>query len=125
MNFGTKLKTAREIKGITAKDMADRLELSIRSYYGYENGETSPSLEKIEAIAKQLEITVPSLLGLDEKQIFNIYDNNNQGDIIGAMHYNFEKERMLFNKLIVDKDNQILALQSENKRLLNIIIDKS
>ncbi len=51
MNIGLKIKELRTKKNISAKILAEHLGVRRESIYGYENGTTSPPLEKIEKIA--------------------------------------------------------------------------
>jgi len=49
------LKTARRIKGLTPKDMADKLDISLSFYYKIEAGTRDPSLGLAFKIADVLE----------------------------------------------------------------------
>ncbi len=51
MNIGLKIKELRTKRNISAKKLAEHLGVRRESIYGYENGTTSPPLEKIEKIA--------------------------------------------------------------------------
>ena len=62
MNFSKKLNSVRKNKKITAQQMADMLDMQIRSYRKYESGDTRPSLENLIKIADYLGCSVDYLL---------------------------------------------------------------
>lgn len=64
--FGKRLNEFRKAKGFTAQQMADRLNVSIRTYRNYESETTSPSLETLVKIANILGVTTDCLLCRDE-----------------------------------------------------------
>ena len=64
--FGERLNTLRRMQGITARDMADKLDMAERSYRFYESGKRSPSLDTLVKIADILNTSTDLLLGRDE-----------------------------------------------------------
>ena len=65
--LGKRLNAARKEKGFTAQQMADKINVTIRTYRNYESGTTSPSLETLVQIADILDVTTDYLLCRDEK----------------------------------------------------------
>lgn len=61
--FCKRLNETRKARGITAQQMADELEINLRSYRNYESGDREPSLDMLVKIAKKLEVTTDYLLG--------------------------------------------------------------
>jgi Predicted transcriptional regulators len=66
MMFPKKLNETRKLRGITAKKMADSLNMQIRGYRKYESGDSSPSLESLVKIADILDVSIDYLLGRTE-----------------------------------------------------------
>ena len=64
--FPKKLNETRKLRGITAKKMADSLNMQIRGYRKYESGDSSPSLESLVKIADILDVSIDYLLGRTE-----------------------------------------------------------
>ncbi|SOD17733.1 helix-turn-helix domain-containing protein [Pedobacter xixiisoli] len=67
----TKIKQLRELKGITRKEMGDRLGIGDRAYAKIETGETHLTINRLNEISTILDIDPMNLLGFDTKQIFN------------------------------------------------------
>ena len=65
--IGSNLNHARKLKGFTAQQMADALNVNIRSYRAYESNKRQPSYETLIKIADKLEVTTDYLLGRDAK----------------------------------------------------------
>ena len=64
--FGERLNSLRKKKGISAREMAMQLEITIRNYRRYESGDTSPTVEKLVQIADILDVSTYYLLCRDE-----------------------------------------------------------
>ena len=66
-NFSDRLKLARKRRGITQKEIAEKIGVSTSSYKHYENAENLPSLLTLKALADALDVSTDYLLGrLDE-----------------------------------------------------------
>ena len=64
--FYERLNAIRKLKGFTAQQMADSLNIALRSYRMYESGDRSPSLEMLVQIADILNVSTDYLLCRDE-----------------------------------------------------------
>ncbi len=64
--FAKKLNEIRKANGLTAQEMADHLQMGIRSYRNYESGDREPSLNVLIAIADKLNVSLDILLCRDE-----------------------------------------------------------
>lgn len=64
--FGKRLRECRKQRKMTQQDMADRLNLALRSYQRYEAEDFQPSLEILIAIADTLDASIDYLLGRDD-----------------------------------------------------------
>lgn len=64
--FNTRLNTVRKSKGFTAQQMADLLNINIRSYRAYESADRMPNLEILIRIANILDVSTDYLLCRDD-----------------------------------------------------------
>lgn len=64
--FHERLNTVRKAKNFTAQQMADALQIALRSYRMYESGDRSPSLEMLILIADTLDVSTDYLLCRDD-----------------------------------------------------------
>lgn len=63
--FGERLKTARENAGLSRKDLADELNLTVVGYGLYERGERELTILAITRLAKILKVSSDKLFGLE------------------------------------------------------------
>ena len=117
MEVGENIRKIREIKGFSQEYMADRLNISQRQYSRLEKEQSKLDLHKLEEIATILEATPIQLMGFDEKQIFNIYNNDNP-ITNGSYHNHFPSE------LKEQYEKRIEALEKENLFLKSLIEQK-
>lgn len=96
IRLGHKIKKIRELKNITPKEMADKLEMSVQGYSRIERDEVAITTEKIDKISTILEMHPAELLAFDEKTVFNYYNNTNAG-------YNFNYFPVELKQLYEDK----------------------
>lgn len=66
MIFKSRLKEIRIEKGLTQKEVAAALEISVSCYGGYEQGYREPDLKTLIKICKMFEISSDYLLGLED-----------------------------------------------------------
>ena len=64
--FAKRLNETRKKKGFTAQQMADILQIGLRSYRNYESGDREPSLLTLTLIADTLDVSTDYLLCRDE-----------------------------------------------------------
>ncbi|MCR6639849.1 MAG: helix-turn-helix transcriptional regulator [Sporocytophaga sp.] len=72
LTLGNKIKKVRELKGLKQEYMAEVLGISQPSYSKIETDEVSVSPERLEQIAKVLQVSVQDILAFDERVFFNI-----------------------------------------------------
>lgn len=65
MNVGENIKRFRKEKGLTQKDLGERLNMTQSAIGQFENNTTSPKLETVEKIASALGITPFDLMGVE------------------------------------------------------------
>lgn len=61
---GDRIKSAREARGLTQKDLGDRVNLNDKQIWRYENGLNAPGADALTDIAKALEVSLDYLVGL-------------------------------------------------------------
>jgi len=79
MNIGEKIKELRQRKGYTQENMAEMLNMSITNYAYIEQGKVNPNIPKLEEIAQKLEANLFELLSLNEKNVYYIHNDKQQG----------------------------------------------
>ena len=113
-----KIRLARQAKGWTQEDVADKLEMSINGYGDIERGDSDIKLSKLERIAGLFNISLAELIGLNEKTIFNQAGTKNKNIqnycAFGSctpeylqLKAEFEKEHLLNG----EKNNEIALLK--------------
>ena len=70
-NFNDNLKTARERKGLSQKEVAEKIGVAKSTYSLYESGNREPNVQTIKKISDVLSVSVDTLLGLDDEQPIN------------------------------------------------------
>ena len=63
MSLGKNLRQIRKEKGFTQPVVANALNIALRTYQHYEQGDREPSLATLVALADFLEVTTDRLLG--------------------------------------------------------------
>ena len=66
MDIGNNIKSIRKKNKLTQKDLADKLNKSVRIVQKYENGEVTPNIEVLKEISKILNVSLDSLLDTNE-----------------------------------------------------------
>lgn len=64
--FSERLNQTRKERGLTAQQMADKLNTGIRNYRKYESGDAKPTLDGLVLIADILDVSTDYLLCRDE-----------------------------------------------------------
>lgn len=116
MKIGNKIHKVRELKNITAKDMADRLDMTLSGYQRIERDEVSINIERLLEIAGIFEMKPDELLTFDEKMVFNNYGEKATqiGTNINNYPEKFEQLHEEKTKLLEDK----VKLQEEMIEML-------
>lgn len=115
------IKKHRELKGLRQQDMADKLNLNLRSYQNLENGSTKLDLERLEQIAGVLETPLEELLRQDGVFIHQeVKEASGSGFGTGNI-YNYGVEKEVFEKLLAAKDEEIKYLKEKVDQLLELL----
>lgn len=63
MHFGKQLREIRMERNMKQQDLADAVNIALRTYQHYEQGDREPSLSTLVALADVLEVSTDDLLG--------------------------------------------------------------
>jgi transcriptional regulator with XRE-family HTH domain len=116
------IKRRRELKGLRQQDMADKLNMNIRSYQHLENGSTRLDLERLEQISGILETPMEDFLRQEGHYIQQEFkDGGNNGSGLGFgnenTYHNNVTDKEIVEKLISAKDGEINMLKENMKSL--------
>ena len=122
MHVSEKIRKIREVKGFSQDYVASQLNMTQTNYSKIERGDTKEmTVDRLEKIAKVLEVAPGDILNFDEKQVFNSTFNNhsgNLGDNIVMMKTSFERERKQYETQIKHLEEEITFLREmcKNKK---------
>jgi transcriptional regulator with XRE-family HTH domain len=118
-DIGTRLKKIRELRNYTQEHMANKLDISQNAYHKLENGTTKLTTDRLEQIAKVLDVPVESILN-SEKQVFNL-DNNHIDKFYGYIENLHDENKEAWQKTVAILEEQIAYLKEQNSSLLKTI----
>ena len=127
-SIGTKIRKLRELRNYKQGYMADKLGISPGAYGKIERDETELSHERLEQIAKVLDLSVADILSFDEKTVFNFINSQNPtgNSTNNNPVYNYymsENERKLYEDKIKLLEDKIKYLEEGKWKIKNVIID--
>lgn len=110
MNFSVNLRKYREKIGLSRKDIAAILNISIQAYGHYENGEREPKLDTLVKIAAALHVSVDELLGYTVPVVGEYeeykdwlesygYDVKEEGQAVRVFYHDPDSDLQDFNDL--------------------------
>lgn len=105
---GTKIKFIRENRKITQESIATKLGISQTAYSKIESNQTQLTLERLKEIAEILEVPEMELINGSPINQFNIEKIEKN---FGYIHNFMETQKELYDKLLVEKDEQIKLLK--------------
>jgi transcriptional regulator with XRE-family HTH domain len=106
MDLGNKIKSYRVLKNLSPEQVAERLDISAKTYRKYESNENSPSLNMLEKLAEVLDQSVLDFL--PESVVQN--NTNQTGGVALAIN-------STINQLSENIQEYITLLKEENQRL--------
>ncbi|WP_298025140.1 helix-turn-helix domain-containing protein [uncultured Dysosmobacter sp.] len=68
IKFSERVRELRQEKGMKQREMADVLQIKLRSYQNYEGGERRPDYEGLVALADYFDVTTDYLLGRSDQR---------------------------------------------------------
>lgn len=106
MKVGENIRTIRGLKDISQEYLAQKIGVSQSCLQKIESNLSSPTIEKLNDIAKTLEVSLEQLLNFDKQNIFNteFKDHSKNGKIIYSNTDNFDNERKLFERMVTKRD---------------------
>lgn len=128
---GQKLRKLRELRNFTQEYMAKSLGMTQQNYSKMEKSEIKFSEDRVEKLAKILDIDVNKLNNFDEKFIFtqNNEERSFDNGYSNGLSFNFNvvvgsEELQLSKQKVQLLEKKVQDLQAENKRL-HILLEKS
>ena len=120
------IRRIREFRNVSREQIAEQMDIHARSYAKIENGETKLDIEVLEQIAQILEVSLGALLHLDDKTVFNNFNNNQDGQWIVSNHTVNLAEKELYEQYIAELKAHIadLKVQNEILREINVLNKK-
>lgn len=114
-----KIKSLREQRDWTQEEMAEKLGLTRNGYAKIERGESLPSLERLDEIAKIFDVNIVELLNLNEKNVIfqtqnqevNYYQQSIHNENLQNEIDKLELVVSHLKELLQQKDNEIQALK--------------
>ncbi|BCJ97690.1 helix-turn-helix domain-containing protein [Anaerocolumna chitinilytica] len=110
--FDVRLKELRELKGLTQKDLAHKLNLTQSTIAYYESGKKLPTVDTLLSLAKFFYVSTDFLLGLSEGS--NSPDTLSQNNLNEATNYQTSTLTSEHRKILRYFDR----LSTENKELI-------
>jgi transcriptional regulator with XRE-family HTH domain len=113
MQIGHKIKRVRELKGFSQTEVAEKLNISQRTYSDIENDKTRLDLARLENLSKIFEVDPIDLLTFDDKQVFNncTLSGNNYSTVGGVSEVISENERQAYQQQIKHLQEEIAFLR--------------
>jgi len=125
----------RQRKGLTQENMAEMLKMSVTNYAYIEQGKVNPNISKLEEIAQKLETNLFELLSLNEKNVYYVKSENQQGGSTSGTSYIFndklpenyqllaQENAFLKEKIgFLEKENRLLQTEIENQKEINALL---
>jgi transcriptional regulator with XRE-family HTH domain len=114
-----KIKKLRAQVGLTQQEMAERINLHLKTWQKIENGITRLDLDRLKEIADILETTVEDLINAEDGVYINEIRNNDVGfnNSSVTIQHKSELEKELYERLLNEKQNQIEILTLQLKVL--------
>ena len=114
--IGKSIKAARIAKGLTQKELADKIGVKYQNFYGWENGKHVPTTKYLSMIAKYTDVTIEQLMKgrLSEK--------NQKIDIVTGVLDNQQKS--LISEIVegsLANDPRIRLIDKQLEELINYI----
>jgi len=110
-----KIKKLREQSGLTQQEIADKLNVHLKTWQKIENGVTKLDIERLQKIAEILETTVEDLINVEDSVYISEIKDNDVGFNNSSITINHKSEegKNLYERLIVEKDKTITDKDKE------------
>lgn len=109
-SFGDILRQLRIDKGLTQKQLADKLELSVTAVSKYELGTAYPPFEKMRGISAVFNVTMDYLYGMETStSISTVNLSGKQADILRTLADEFRRQNGLSDKKMTEGQYALLG----------------
>ncbi len=81
MELHKKIRFMRMYKGWSQEEMADKLHMALSGYAKIERGKTDVNYSRLQQIANIFEVELSDLVGLNEKNVLDFFENTNSNHI--------------------------------------------
>ena len=111
--IGEKVRRLREIKGMRQESVAHELGMTPNGYGKIERGESSITLERLEQIARVLNMSPLDILRFDESTVYHIQNMNSSAPqgVVNNYAANELEKRMLLEQ--IKTLNELIATQAK------------
>ncbi len=120
-----KIKKLRIQSGLTQQEMADKLNMHLKTWQKVENGFTKLDIDRLKEIAEIFDVNVEELINTDEGVFINEVSGNGIGysneEVQITHNYCSENEKALYERIIADKDKQIADKDKQIVLLQNLL----
>ena len=117
MRIGEKIRKIREMKGITQEYVASELKITAQAFGKIEREETKLDFQRLEEIARLLDIDPLDIVNFDESRIFyNTFSNRTTLDSNSIRQSNYGME-----KIIELLQQELIQMREINKILLQFL----
>lgn len=120
MQIHEKLKVMRLCKGWSQEEMAEKLGYSANGYAKVERGETDIKVDRLEKIAGAIGMDLQQLLNLNDKNVFNVIENNGSVANILLTETQCAHELEKLRLLLQERDKEIANLHQQIAQLKEI-----
>jgi transcriptional regulator with XRE-family HTH domain len=110
LKIGKNIRRLREMRGISAKEIAAKLEMSVSGYHKIEQDAVGIDTKKIEKLSEILEVSIPTIMDFNDKNI--VFNQNIKNGINGYIN-TITENKQLVEQLIAEKDARITALEKQ------------
>jgi transcriptional regulator with XRE-family HTH domain len=120
--FGNYLRCLRVKKGLSQENMAYELKISVTAYSKIERGLTGISLERLNQVAKCLEMSMTSIIEFYEREEGTVFQKKSQeqSNYVNASEYN-ESTILFMETRILELEESLRLLAKTVESLKNII----
>lgn len=107
--FGARLRRLRKYKKISIRDMADSIGAGESTIIHYENGTREPSVERLRAIARRLDVPIDYLFAEDE-------EHKNMRRILETMDLTWDGTQLNQEQIEQVKKFLLFLIQTEKEK---------
>lgn len=107
MQIGKKIRKVRELRNFTQDFMAKGLGITQEAYRRLESGQTRIDINRMEKVAKILDVDPLTLMNFDESFFFNNCNQNQAGKIVNNYHSLANEERKFYLDRIASLEKEI------------------